>query len=388
MIANITRFVGHEGNHFDEFAGAKQLRAHGERFWGPEVRTATWHFVDDPGKYRSKDLIEKGYLPIGTCGPPYDEHGIPDARKKFVCATRLVYDHLDIANNPSLTIHERASWQSFVRYAMYADCRTGIDWQALPTLIKRRWGLWFDYEGPVARKQEMLRELVWRCERDVDDFLDDTLVFWQALYAVKDTLERRPIKVGGKDMEVGIIRGDNPVTDNRQVKNALTSRRWQVVTKTACPHVVFKRGKNGQVGIFMTSGAGLDLSEVEVGLRLLEMERRGIVHNLTLEELLREKCELCPWWHWMEGSQTILNGSKDSARGVECTRLTDTEILAVLESKLRLKVILTSVDDVTHPEQIELPGPVEAMLKQVPGPMEEVVMLIPGEDGVVQPAYV
>lgn len=382
MTFNITRFVGHLGNHNDEFVGGKLVRDRGQRKWGEGVSKARWRFVDDPNKYNPAQLTAAGELPIGICGWPYDEHGIPNAREKFICAARMVYDHLGIANDFSLDEPTRAAYQSVVRYAMYADCKTGVDWQALPNLIKRRWSRYFAFQGPDEARQRKLEELVWRCEEDVNDFFEETVVFWQALFGIKDTIEQRDLKVEGQPVKLAIIRRDNLVVDNPQVKNALTSWRWGIVTDNPSPDVIFKRTSNGQFGIFTTDASKYDLSEVVIDFRLAEMAKRGIVHNLTREELLQERCELCPTIHYMKGSQTVLNGSKDSARGVEASLLEDGEIEAILADKIRLQKVIVPKTQVT-PDHLELPGPVKAALANVPGPSETVILLVPGEDGVV-----
>lgn len=388
MTYDIHTFVGHYGNHFDEFALGKVVRDRGERKWGPRVPKAKWKFIGDPNMFQGRELVAAGELPLGICGWPYDEHVIPDARKKWICAVRLGYEDLGIAQDEALSVVKRAAYQSLVRYGMFADCKPGIDWQALPNLIKRRWNRWYAFQGTDAAREDKLQELIWRCELDINDFFDDTVVFWEALYAVKDNLERRKFKVGERQIDLALIPRDHPATENPQVKNAIMSRRWTAVTETPPPKILIKWDSRGNFGIFTSNASDLDLSEVVVALRPEELSQRGIAHNLTRDELLQERCEICPWIHWMEGSQTILNGSKDSAREVEAARTPPAKVISIVEEKTRFKPKLITPVTENHPDQIELSGPVKAALLELPGPTEEIVILEPGEDGVIHPKFV
>lgn len=382
---DIEAFVGHLGNHFDEFAGGKQVRFAGARKWGPRVVNSWWELLNDPHKFTSQELIVRHRLPIGVCGLPYDEHGLlaepGSTRTKYTSAARLVYDDLEIGTREEFDVYTRAAYQALVRYAVWVDRGTGVDWQALPNLIKRRWGLWFDMQGTDEQKAEALRELVWRCERDVDDYVDDSRVFYEALLRLSNTLEHMKLRVGDKPVHLGIVRAENPVADNRHIKNAAMSRKWREISEIPQVGVLFKRDSRGNVGIFTARVAELDMGEVVVAIRMAELAKRGIACTATRDELLREKWDH-PWWHYLQGSQTLLNGSKDAARGVEKTALEDNEILAILEQKLQPKRIITTGPAVApSPDHIEISGPVKASMEEVAGPVQELVLAVPGEDG-------
>ncbi len=386
---DIRQFVGHVGLHNDEFTLAKLVREHGAMKWGPKVAKAKWEMIGDPNKYNGHELVLKKKLPLGSCGWPYDEHVIPDARKKLICASRLGYEDLGIGVNLDLDIAVRAAYQSIVRYAMYADCRAEVDWQALPSLIKRRWSRHRAFtqrtDKTDRQKRDHLLEVIWRCETDVDEFFDDSVVFWQALFGLKDTLVRQRLEIKGKIVNFDTIERDNPMVDNPQAKNALMSRRWKAITESQTSQILLKWTAKGNFGIFVQKGSGVTIKKAVPVLRRREMTLRGISHShLSDEDLLQERVELVPQIHYMEGSDTVLNGSL-TADEVEPTRQSPNEVRATIEKYAESVPVV--VQERITPDQIQLEGPVAAALADVSGPSQEVILLEPGEDGIAPVHY-
>jgi len=311
----------HERPHVDEIVAIWLLRKFGEQRF-PGVGTATVSFTSirrlAEAGLKPEDYEARGTLLLGIGGGRFDEHPtLEQDRKTGDCATTLVAKELGVSDDPSLA--------KILRFVRAAD----VEGNASP----------FDISYVV-------KLLHAKHPDDPHRVIEWALVAIEAKY--QEQLRFFTVVKPEFDAKAGI----EEVTDGkRRLRMVTIDSDEDGIHKYARSEyggraaIVIQRRASGNVAVFGSKQAGVDLREAAKLIRLAEREAKGLKLAADDERLLAEGyAPGAEEWFYHRQGQMLLNGSLTQA-DVPATRLSLDRIAELVKTGVdstRLKPLCQS----------------------------------------------
>lgn len=315
------RILTHERPHLDEIVAIWLLRRFGEQRF-PGIGTAAVEFTSirklaETGR-KPEDYEAEGTLLLGIGGGRFDEHPTMDeVRKTGDCATTLVAKELGVSDDASLT--------KILRFVRAAD----IDGNASP----------FDISYVVkllhARYPEEPQRVIEWALVAIEAKYQEQLRFFTVVKPEFDAKARvEEIEVGKKRLRVVTVDSDEDGI-HKYARSEFGARAA----------IVIQRRSSGNVAVFGSKQAGVDLQEAVKLIRLAEREAKGLESGVDDERLLAEGyAPGAEEWFYHRQGQMLLNGSLTQA-DVPPTRLSldrITELVKIGLDPTRVKPLCQS----------------------------------------------
>jgi hypothetical protein len=316
-----TRILTHERPHLDEIVAVWLLRRFGEQRF-PGVATATVSFTSArklvEAGLKPEDYEARGMLLLGIGGGRLDEHPtMEENRKAGDCATTLVAKELGVSDDPAL-----AKILRFVRAADVEGNASPFDISYVVKLLHARY------------PDDPNRAIEWALVA-IEAKYQEQVRFFAVVKPEFDTKAKiEEVTVGKRRLRVVSIDSDEDGI-HKYARSEYGARAA----------VVIQRRSTGNVAVFGSKQAGVDLREAAKLIRLAERQTKGLEGALDEERLTAEgHAPGAEEWFYHKHGQMLLNGSLTQA-DVPATRLTIDRIAELVKIGLdpaRLKPLCQS----------------------------------------------
>jgi hypothetical protein len=153
-VRDMKGFATHPNEHLDEFAAELAMTLYGHRM-GYRFANAQVVYLRDRKSATEAEVLANGYVPLGTAGGEFDEHGktflTEDGRPRKECTFSLVARKLGI--------DEELGWANLVVRVRHADRTDDVLPNELSTLIKG-WHLLHPHAVVRRRVMKILSDIV------------------------------------------------------------------------------------------------------------------------------------------------------------------------------------------------------------------------------------
>jgi hypothetical protein len=269
---------------------------------------------DLTGVLTPEQIISMGILPFGVLKTELDDHG---GQGKETCAAELVAEFLGVAHYPEV--------ERLTSYALHCDTTRDVRDFELPNLIKM---MWRETPDDIERVMNSFLPLYEMIIRQGQNFQEEWRRFDEEQH------EKHAFKIRG--------------TDNATVRYGIFKTEFErpymvTVARQKGFDLIFMQDEMGRIQIFTNDKTVLDLdnrdlkldiSDLPIYLRRLEMEKAGIPHQHLTDDYLRQP-DIAEDEHWHAPHfrenilSMLLNGSSQAARGVPATKNTMKEVVGV-----------------------------------------------------------
>jgi hypothetical protein len=291
------RILTHERPHLDEIVAIWLLRRFGEQKF-PGIGKAKVEFTSirklAEAGLKPEDYETQGTLLLGIAGGRFDEHPTLDEdRKAGDCATTLVAKDLGVGDDPALT--------KILKFVHAADVQGNASPFDVSYVVKLLHGRY---------PEEPHRVIAWALVA-IEAKYEEQLRFFTVVKPEFDAKARvEEIVVGKKHLRVVTIASDEDGI-HKYARSEYGARAA----------VVIQQRSTGNVAVFGSKQAGVDLREAAKLIRMAEREAKGLPPAPDEERLLAEG--YAPgaeeWFYYRQG-QMLLNGSLTQA-DMPATRL-------------------------------------------------------------------
>jgi hypothetical protein len=287
----------HERPHLDEIVAIWLLRKFGEqRFPGISTAEVTFTSIRKLAEagLKPEDYEARGTLLLGIGGGRFDEHPtLEEGRKTGDCATTLVAKEVDVSDDPSL-----AKILRFVRAADVEGNASPFDISYVVKLLHARY------------PDDPHRVIEWALVA-IEAKYQEQLRFFTVVKPEFDAKARvEEIVVGQRRWRIVTIDSDEDGI-HKYARSEYGARAA----------IVIQRRSSGNVAVFGSKQAGVDLREAAKLIRLAERQAKGLGPAAEDERFLAEGyAPGAEEWFYHKQGQMLLNGSLTQA-DVPATRL-------------------------------------------------------------------